>query len=56
MVIVLALSGGPHSTEGAFALLTQRPRVRISVSTRTHFSSGPYVKGFANAVSGEGLK
>ena len=43
----------PQSTEVAFAFLTQRPRVRIPASTRTHLV---ILMDFANAVSCEGLK
>ena len=40
---VLSLGGGQHSTEVAFALLTQQPRVRFSAFPRifpTDFSDG----------------
>ena len=46
-----------HSTEVAFALLNQRPRVRFSHLTAGNFRTHLVVlmkKDFANAVSGEG--
>ena len=52
---VLLPLGGPHSTELAFALLTQQPGLESHVHLKL-FSIGAYVTDFAKAVRGEGLK
>ena len=49
------LTRGPHTTEVAFALLTQLPWVQIPCPLK-HILVFRNLSGFANAVSGEGLK
>ena len=57
-LVGLVLAGGMHSTEVAFALLTQRPGFEslLCVNSREiEHPSSAYARDFANTVSGSGL-